>query len=72
MIGKSKEVRFLEYQVKAIQRFQNLREPQTPEEAQLLAMEWIRRFAGSTRTRWEQWWKSNASTREFEQKIGEL
>jgi hypothetical protein len=44
--------RFLRYQVKAIRRFQRLREPRTREEAQRLALEWIHRFAGLARRRW--------------------
>ena len=46
------EKRFLLYQIKAIRRFQRLREPKSREEAQQLAFEWIRRFAGTARTRW--------------------
>jgi hypothetical protein len=44
--------RFLLYQIKAIRRFQRLREPRTREEAQRLALEWINRFAGNARRRW--------------------
>ena len=44
--------RFMRYQVKAIRRFQRLRDPRTREEAQRLALEWIHRFAGRARRRW--------------------
>jgi hypothetical protein len=46
------ELRFLRYQIRAIRRFQRLRGPCSREEAQGLALEWIRRFAGSARKRW--------------------
>jgi hypothetical protein len=46
------EKRFLEYQIRAIRRFQRLRDPHSREEAQGLALEWIRRFADSARRRW--------------------
>lgn len=46
------EKRFLLYQIKAIRRFQRLREPKSRAEAQQLAFEWIRRFAGTARARW--------------------
>ena len=46
------EKRFLLYQIKAIRRFQRLREPKSREEAQQLAFEWIQRFAGTARQRW--------------------
>jgi hypothetical protein len=44
--------RFLLYQIRAIRRFQRLREPNTREEAQRLALEWIHRFADGARQRW--------------------
>ena len=46
------ETRFLQYQIRAIRRFQRLRRPGTREEAQRLALEWIWRFADSARRRW--------------------
>jgi hypothetical protein len=46
------DTRFLLYQIKAIRRFQRLREPRTGEEAQRLALEWISRFADAARRRW--------------------
>lgn len=46
------EERFLRYQIRAIRRFQRLRQPGTPQEAEGLALEWIRRFAEEARTRW--------------------
>jgi len=46
------EKRFLQYQIRAIRRFQRLRMPGSREEAQRLAFEWIGRFAGSARQRW--------------------
>lgn len=52
MTATRREERFLLYQIKAIRRFQRLRQPRSPEEAQRLALEWIRRFAGSARVRW--------------------
>ncbi len=52
MSHPSIEKRFLIYQIKAIRRFQRLREPKSREEAQQLAFEWIRRFAGTARARW--------------------
>ena len=44
--------RFLLYQIRAIRRFQRLREPGSREEAQRLALEWIHRFADGARRRW--------------------
>jgi hypothetical protein len=46
------EKRFLQYQIRAIRRFQRLRTPGSREEAQRLALEWIGRFADSARRRW--------------------
>jgi hypothetical protein len=45
-------MRFLRYQIRAIRRFQRLRGPCSREEAQRLALEWIRLFADSARRRW--------------------
>ena len=56
MNGTNREARFLEYQIKAIRRFQRIREPKTPEDAQRLALEWIYRFAGPARSRWNGLW----------------
>lgn len=53
MAATSREARFLQYQIKAIRRFQSLREPRSHEEAQRLAMEWIDRFARMARSRWD-------------------
>jgi hypothetical protein len=44
--------RFLLYQIRAIRRFQRLREPRSRDEAQRLALEWIHRFAAGARRRW--------------------
>jgi hypothetical protein len=46
------EKRFLQYEIRAIRRFQRLRGPGSREEAQRLAFEWIWRFADSARRRW--------------------
>ncbi|MCH8843081.1 MAG: hypothetical protein IID61_08900 [SAR324 cluster bacterium] len=52
MAEHSKDKRFLKNQIEAIRRFQRVRAPKSPEEAQRLALEWINRFAGSARSRW--------------------
>ena len=46
------EERFLRYQLRAIRRFQSIRDPSTPQEADMLALEWIQRFAAAARLRW--------------------
>ena len=53
MGGPPEEERFLRYQVRAIRRFQSVRNPRTPQESDRLAMEWIERFAAVARLRWK-------------------
>ena len=52
MAASHTDRRFLLYQIRAIRRFQRLREPCSRDDAQRLAMEWIQRFAAGARRRW--------------------
>ena len=53
MNPQSLEDRFLQYQIRAIRRFQSNHKSATPEEAEQIAIEWVSRFAAQARTSWE-------------------
>ena len=53
MSSETSEKRFLQYQIRAIRRFQRHRGAVTPLDFNVLALEWVNRFAAQTRSRWE-------------------
>ena len=53
MAARALDERFYRYQVRAIRRFQRLHTPQTPEDFECLALEWVNRHAAKARSRWE-------------------
>jgi hypothetical protein len=53
MKTKNPDERFLQYQARAIRRYQRLHRAKSPDEAETLALEWVARFAGRTRATWE-------------------